>query len=503
MQNNNTSNTNIWILNPDYKFKNDYDRIAMYSTKQVQQYSSSDWISYIHPVQAFILNSFTDIMSLPDHYQCISNTFNISYKDAERMISPYIENETPIYTVWKGQKIVFPKNVLIKANKISDLSEIKKKEIPNLDTTKIDLTPDRMHKGPQTLLFMLTNKCVTNCKYCYADRKTKYTSLTTTEIFKIIDESKALNLSYIDVIGGELFCKKDWYLILKKLVDENLTPNYISTKVPLDEEKVRQLYETGYNNVVQISLDALDDAVLNKIIGTPTGYIDKIKYSIQLLIEYGFKIQIDTILTRYNTQTKYIVNLFNYIKTIQNLVYWEIRIPEMSIYNPNGFHEIKCDRHILEDLRKYVSEKIMPQADFQIIFSDDAILDKYKKGKPEEESFMGGTCGILKSNLFVLPDGKVSVCEQLYWHPQFIVGDLRKQSLSEVWNSDKAKTLFYLKRELYKEKSICNKCQAFDLCNKKHHKCFVKIIKAYGQDNWNYPDPRCVYAPKIQSDLKY
>lgn len=36
---------------------------------------------------------------------------------------------------------------------------------------------------------------------------------------------------------------------------------------------------------------------------------------------------------------------------------------------------------------------------------------------------------MLKQLAFVLPDGKVSACEQLYWHPQFIIGDLKNNLL--------------------------------------------------------------------------
>ena len=28
-------------------------------------------------------------------------------------------------------------------------------------------------------------------------------------------------------------------------------------------------------------------------------------------------------------------------------------------------------------------------------------------------------------------------------------------------------------------------------------------IKAYGEKNWDYPDPRCQYAPSIQTNLIY
>lgn len=46
---------NIYILNPDYHFKNDIDRIVMYSNKQVKYNASIEWIGYIHPFQAMIL----------------------------------------------------------------------------------------------------------------------------------------------------------------------------------------------------------------------------------------------------------------------------------------------------------------------------------------------------------------------------------------------------------------------------------------------------------------
>ena len=118
----------------------------------------------------------------------------------------------------------------------------------------------------------------------------------------------------------------------------------------------------------------------------------------------------------------------------------------------------------------------MPQASFHIIFNDNALEDKYHKGKPDDEYFKGGICGILQNRMFVLPDGKVSVCEQLYWQPQFIIGDLKTQTLCEIWNSDKAKSLFKLNKNMFKN-SACFECKAIDLCNKKHHKCFVKITR--------------------------
>lgn len=51
-------NNQIVIFNPDYHLKNDINRIILYSSQNKFNYSSPEWISFIHPVQAFILQSF-------------------------------------------------------------------------------------------------------------------------------------------------------------------------------------------------------------------------------------------------------------------------------------------------------------------------------------------------------------------------------------------------------------------------------------------------------------
>ena len=119
-----------------------------------------------------------------------------------------------------------------------------------------------------------------------------------------------------NLIGEELFCLPDWNVIIKKLVDYHMTPTYISTKCPISRNMVKKLYETGYDDVVQISLDSMRDDVLGNIIGTKTGYVEKIKKTISYLQEYGFQIQIDTILTNLNSSSEELMELYDYIKDI-------------------------------------------------------------------------------------------------------------------------------------------------------------------------------------------
>lgn len=140
--------------------------------------------------------------------------------------------------------------------------------------------------------------------------------------------------------------QKDWDIILHKLVDSGLTPSYISTKVPINVSIAEKLYKTGYNNVIQISLDILDEDKLIDLIECKKGYLKSIKDGIDILQKYGFKIQIDTILTKHNSNKSDITELYNYIKQIKNLVYWEVRVPEVSIYTPQTFSEIQATKKI-------------------------------------------------------------------------------------------------------------------------------------------------------------
>ena len=179
------------------------------------------------------------------------------------------------------------------------------------------------------------------------------------------------------------------------------------------------------------------------------------KHTIELLSSYGFPIQINTILTKYNSSKESLLELFNYIKSIQNLVYWEIRIPEDSIYSPKDFKEIQASKEQLEKLGSFIRNVLIPDAGFAIYFSDEALNFCAYDGKANDKYFKGGSCGMLTNRMFILPDGKVSICEQLYWHPQFIIGDLTKQTIPEVWNSPKALALFNRKHEVFRKESRC------------------------------------------------
>ncbi|MDR1112592.1 MAG: SPASM domain-containing protein [Bacteroidales bacterium] len=101
------------------------------------------------------------------------------------------------------------------------------------------------------------------------------------------------------------------------------------------------------------------------------------------------------------------------------------------------------------------------------------------------------------NSFFVLPDGKVTICEQMYWHPFFILGDLSKQSIMEMWNSEKALALWNFSQDEVREKSPCKHCEEFEECRRGLGNCWRMAISAYGNENYDFPMPDCPKAPPI------
>lgn len=100
---------------------------------------------------------------------------------------------------------------------------------------------------------------------------------------------------------------------------------------------------------------------------------------------------------------------------------------------------------------------------------------------------------------YILPDGNVTMCEQLYWNKNFIVGNIIHHNLAEVWNSDKAKAIFFIKQEDIPSDSLCHSCKQFEACRSIRQVCYREIVRKYGTDKWYYPDVNCPFAQQHNS----
>lgn len=480
------------ILNPDYGLVNDEKRIII-------TYTGSDitksFLQFIHPVHAQLFTFFTGEKTLAENLIGIEKYFGINKENAIKLIQPLINNEKDRYISFAGSNFCLPKNLLL-----SDTGLIRKDL--SIEDVKIEGELDfetlRLNK-PLNILFVINTKCYTNCTYCYADRCTRYNTLSTKRIVELIREMKNIGVRQLDISGGEFFLQQDWDIIAKTIVECGFSPD-ISTKCPISREDIDRFMETGLNTL-QISLDSLDNEVLKRTIGIPDQYIDNLLDSIRYMDKKGMEVIIKPTLCKETCTVENVSKIIDFVDTLKNVKRCIVSIIGHSHFKPlNHFHKIKPDMQKIREVEAYINNR-------KSFTSYNLMFDSLPFLKSELCSFARfknrSVCSANVHGFVILPDGQATICEELYWNPDFVIGDLKKNSIMEVWKSSTAFNLWRLNKKAIPQISECAHCNDFDNCRMKRGVCWKFVIAAYGKENRFHPDPCCPKAPMPTNEFFY
>lgn len=488
----------VYVLNPDYRLRHDVHRTVLFAVSSATEGSSVGWVSFIHPLQAAFLSFFTFGRSLGENLQLLSAFFHREESQLTGWVAGIVENPRPVCTLSPQGKVWFPRRVLVEADKVDGRLRLDRLEAGDFLWRKLDLTGRRLYTGPLQVTLMLTNRCVTHCRYCYADTVTRVeTPLATTRILELVDEAAGWPVKQFNLMGGEIFLHPDWDVILRRLVELGIAPEFISTKVPLTDGLVGKLRDTGYRGVVQVSLDACDPRILHELLGVGTAYWEQVWLGLQALDRSGMKYQVATVLTSLNAHVETLETLYNKLCSLKQLAAWRVVPVSDSLYKePADFKRLKLPVSYLHTLFEQL-EQLTADSPFPVLLGRDLINCHSRTAAGGSRAFPGKECSAQTSHLFILPDGKATICEQLYWNPRFLIGDASCQSLVEIWDGPRAKQLYGLTRTDISTQSPCRECNLFEACWSYHNRCWSDILKAYGEEHWDYPDPRCSRAPEV------
>lgn len=233
---------------------------------------------------------------------------------------------------------------------------------------EVNLADPRIHTIPLQLTFMLTNRCICKCIYCYADIKRKgINELSATKIIEVIKHADIIGVQNIHLTGGEIFLFKDWDKVLSVLSDLRYIPGVISTKYPLTPKDIRLLQNTGYEQPLQISLDTLSPDIINKQQGTGSNYLYNMLQRIKLLDYAALPYSIATVLTRFNCSVRNVISLYHFLATLKHLVRWDIRVAMESLYiSKKEQKEMKASAKDIEEVYDYIESEIQPKAGFPV-----------------------------------------------------------------------------------------------------------------------------------------
>jgi len=492
---------NIITFNPKYVLKPDSGCALILASlvgRNLLVGIEDSFTNVIHPIYAMILC----FINGRDSQKCIEDAAK-ALEIPQDLVAGFVNQLTdnPNRVISKGEdgSSAFPPFTIItqKEQNICD------RYTPDLFAyEEIDLRLKR-HFTPSTITLMLNNICTTNCIYCYQDKSRKVNcEIPLDRIKEIIDESVKLHVNTFDVIGGEFFLYKYWKEVLAKLRKHGYNP-YLSTKMPLEESDIQYLAELKIHDI-QVSIDTFIDSHLKNSIGVNEGYASRIIKTLHMLDQYGIPVMVHSVLTRYNNSIEDMKSIYDVLKGIRNLVDWHVVKGDETLYPRTEYKNIEIEGTALKSIVNYL-KTVEKEEKVKIVYPQGFVESNQNNAISnfstiKDNFFNRSFCSGLFSSLYILPDGQVTMCEQLYWNKNFIIGNIMESSIQEVWNSPKAKSLFYIKQEDIPSDSRCSTCSDFVKCRETRQVCYREIIKKYGTTKWYYPDVKCPYTTKIIKD---
>jgi radical SAM protein with 4Fe4S-binding SPASM domain len=260
----------------------------------------------------------------------------------------------------------------------------------------------------------ITDTCNYNCIHCYNPRKRK--DLQISEVERVLNEAKEMQVEKIKYGGGEPLLRKDFLDILKKTISMGFDTTFSTNGFIIDSELVKRIKSTGLERI-QVSLDGRAETH-NMIRQNPQAY-DRAINAIRLLAEQGFKVSVATTLMR------------------SNLGQLDCLFETCSELGVNRWRVMKYIPTKRKDLTPTVEEYKQANQQLKQLKQKSAGLDVYVAREFDElcgtedrydfQCFGGRTVCSIKAN------GDVSPCS---YFPHLVVGNLKEKSLQELWNSD-------------------------------------------------------------------
>ncbi len=483
----------IYVLNPDYILRRDNNRVII--TNRYSEPGIDDFMGFMHPIHAVILSFFNGENHMEKAVGQVAQLTGQDTAVIQKIVQPMLDNEDALHFHYENRHFSFPKRILVKKGKSQTSISYNPREF-FIPKAEMDLDTRRLN-SPLDILFMVNTRCFTDCLYCYADRSREVKPFPMERLRKIIKEARRMNMRSFDLTGGDFFLYAQWETLLEELTENGFFP-YISTKYPVDLDIIKKLKKMGINRL-QVSIDSIVKEELIAILKVKEDYYHQIRETFRLLDENGMEINTNTQLTALNTSN--FESLLGYLLGLKNIKSIRVGVAGPSLYKPTeDYQDLKPSIEEIKRIENYVqhqAKKYKGKVDigFSGYTAKDAIVNPDKREKVKRFSERS-QCSANFYGFIILPDGKVTICEELYWHPSFIIGDLTCNSIEEVWSSEKALELFKLSQDKVSKESACRTCNEFDLCHQKKGVCWKEVLYAYGNDKWDFPDPKCPYAPE-------
>ncbi len=415
----------------------------------------------ISSYQAVIVTMLNGCFTLNKIIDIFASIYKISYYKATEKIKNLIDIVLEMNLLTFEAKSL-PVNLFYNPESFIFLS----KEEPELNK----------YKSPIRIEYMLTDFCNFKCNYCYMDAKSNakddFHFMDFNLFSKISKEANDLEVKGAFISGGEPLLVKDFPERVGLLMDHDIFP-YISTNGLLLNKPLIKYLKSIDLNFIQVSLDTVDTVIFNNITRTKNN-LKKVIKNIETLIENNFNVRIKAVITKKNYLD--IKNLIDFCVKV-GIKDLEIAPSSLSVSGRKSLSSLSLSKSETDFISNSINEIKTRNNVNKININFGNPLTKWSECKPER------ICGGAITSLVFFPNGDVGICDMIK-DKNFIIGNSNKNSLIELWNSEKINLFRKIPQHLLN--SECKDCKYIDYCRTG---CF-NFSKTY-YDDYFAPDPNC------------
>ena len=424
-------------------------------------------------------------LSVPEALALTFLAYTGSAKETEQLVSASLSNDEGSRWV----KRIFDRwSTFLEPSGSSRFPDLDFLRVCPSDWMRINLGL-RRDAAPAAVTWLVTLACNRSCPYCYysvTHWPAKHTDSPPDATFplesarRLVCEMGAVGAADLYLTGGEPLLRRDLPIIINEANVAGIR-THISTKYPVDENMARELANSGIYEVC-VSLDDARPIQANGLAGAHN-YFEDATTTIKVLLAADVRIFVNVVVTRVNIDyldliIRYAINLG--VPRLRLSPYSE---PLLFSSTTSKLAPPSINLHSIVERLNYRYEQ-------QI---------RLEVGPAELPGSDGPGCGegllceVGLRTLDILPDGRVTRCRYMPTESELIVGDLKQQTLMEIWQGPRLAKLNKPSHNAYAG-SACQKCGEFLHCNERG-RCYYTAALLNG--HLNAPDIWCIHGEAL------
>ncbi len=354
--------------------------------------------------------------------------------------------------------------------------------------------------APFLIVWNFTYACNLRCKHCYSSAgESAHRELSTEEARRVVIDLADSGVVAVAFSGGEPLLRRDFYEIAELAHEHGLYTAVATNGTVITREVAARLREAGIG-YVQVSLDGAR-AETHDSFRCVKGAFEKAIRGIKNLVEEGVFVEVATTVTKLNYR-----EVLEIIELCEKLgVDWWMMYNFVPTGRGKEIFDLDLTPMEREELLKMLWARLKSSSRMQVLSTapqfarvalqaeeggSEVIVPGHfynprLRGKLVNlSSFIGG-CGAGRLYCAIEADGSIYPCVFL----PLRVGDMKKDSLSDVWMGC---DVFWDLRDREKLRGECGSCEFKYVCGG----CRAR---AYGYfRDYLAPDPGCIYSSVSQ-----